>query len=250
MHGSLIAGVVFAVTVGMAALGALLRACLPPHHLSEQSRDVIKLVMGLVATMAALVLGLLIASSKNFYDTQTAELQTISANVIKLDGLLAEYGPETKPLREGLRHEVEGSYQRVWLDHAGRAASIGEQSKSEGLARGIRALSPQTDAQRGLQRNALDITNSLGEARLLMMEQIGTALNWPFLTIMVFWIAVLFLGFGMFAPPNATAFTTLVVGALSTASAIFMILEMSMPYDGLVHISPAPLLAALAQIGG
>lgn len=252
MSGSAVAGTVFAITVAMAVLGAQLRARLPAHHLNDQSRDVMKLVMGLVATMVALVLGLLIASSKSFYDTQTAELQTMLVNVIKLDGMLAEYGTEAAPLRQALRLGVERAYRRVWLDSEQPVAGAGKGAPSQvgDLERAIRALSPQTDEQRGLQRSAAGIAASLGEARLLMLEQIGNALNWPFLIIMIFWIAVLFLGFGLFAPPNATAFTALVVGGLSAASAIFMILEMSLPYHGLVHISPGPILAALAQIGG
>jgi hypothetical protein len=246
-----VAGTVFAITVGAALLGAVLRLRLPKHHLSDESRDVMKLVMGLVATMAALVLGLLIASSKNFYDTQTAELQTLSVNIIKLDGLLAEYGPEARPLRDALRVGVVRGYRRIWPENGGPAVSIGEQPASQfhSLTRMFRSLSPQTDAQRALQAKAGEIASSIGEARLLMLEQVDNALNWPFLLILVFWIAVLFLGFGLFAPPNATAMVALVVGGLSAASAIFMILEMSMPYDGLVRISPAPLLAALSLIG-
>lgn len=251
MNSSLIVGVVFAITVGASLLGAIVRAHLPEHHLSADSRDVMKLVMGLVATMAALVLGLLISSSKAFYDTQTAEVQAVSVKVVSLDAVLEAYGLETAPVREAVRRSTERGYQRIWTDNVSPTDQISpaEASAIGSVIRMVRDLSPHTDSQRALREDAIGIASALGEARLLMLEQLDTSLNWPLLVILVFWIGVLFLGFGLFARLNATVMTTLVVGALSAASAIFLILELSMPYSGLVRVSPAPLLAALAQIG-
>jgi hypothetical protein len=92
--------VVFACVFGGALLGFLLRAALPEHHRNADSRDIVKLAMGLVGTMAALVLGLLVASAKSSFDDQSAELTGLSANVVVLDRVLAHYGPETKDARE------------------------------------------------------------------------------------------------------------------------------------------------------
>ncbi len=252
LNSVVVPGAVFAIAVGAALFGATLGPRLPKDHLSGDSRDVIKLVLGLVATMAALVLGLLIASSKSFYDTQSAELQTQCVDIVRLDAALAEYGPETRDVRARLRQGVEDAYRNAWPQGGGPAISIGAGAADQvaSLARLTRALSPQTERQRQLQSEAITVASAIGSARLLMLQQVGNALSWPLLTILVFWIALLFLGFGLFTRLNATVTTALVMGGLSVASAIFLILQMSMPYAGLVRLSPAPIVAALAQIGG
>jgi len=86
--------IAFAFIFGGALLGMSLRGAMPPSHLSDDSKDSVRLGMGLVATMCALVLGLLIASAKTYYDTQNAELTEMSAKVVLLDRMLAHYGPE------------------------------------------------------------------------------------------------------------------------------------------------------------
>jgi len=100
MNSTAIRLFVFVCIFGAALLGLVLRAVLPERHLSADSKDTVRLGMGMIATMAALVLGLLVASAKNFYDTQSSELTQLSANVILLDRVLAHYGPETKEVRD------------------------------------------------------------------------------------------------------------------------------------------------------
>jgi hypothetical protein len=250
MSAVAIAGGMFVCCIGAAVLGTRLRIRLPSNHLSDDSRDVIKLVMGLVATMSALVLGLLIASSKSFYDNQTAEIQALSAKIVALDFVLAQYGPEAAPVRAAVRQAVEAGEQRVRTGF-GETAAIAAHlpSPTTGLARLLRELAPRNDAQRTLQNEALRQLSDIGVARLLMVEQIGNPLDWPFLMILMLWIGVLFLGFGLFTTLNTTVFSAILLGSLSASSAIFLILEMSMPYQGLIHVSSAPLQHALLQIG-
>jgi hypothetical protein len=97
-----------------AILGMILRANLPERHLSAESMDLVKLGMGLVGTMTALVLGLLIGSAKSSFDTQRNGLAQMSGNIILLDRTLAHYGPETKEIREMLRVSVADMLQRTW----------------------------------------------------------------------------------------------------------------------------------------
>ena len=251
MSALAISGLVFLCTIGAALAAAVLRRYVPHDHLVDESRDVVKLVMGLVATMSALVLGLLIASSKNFYDTQSAETQMLAVNIIKLDGALGAYGGEATPVRAALRDAVELSLQRYFQGHQADAAPVlGSMSaKADATAELLRRLSPRTDDQRMLKQRASDIVQRIAETRLVMMEQVGNALDWPFLVVLVFWISVLFFGFGLFTPVNATVVTALTLGALSASAAVFLILEMSMPFDGLIRISGQPLRQALALIG-
>jgi hypothetical protein len=249
MTALLIAAVVFVCTIAAALLGTWLRLRLPSHHIADDSRDGIKLIMGLVSTMAALVLGLLIASSKNFYDTEKTELQTISVYIIKLDGVLAQFGEEADPARAVLHQKVEKMLYRYFPN--GKADSIPVLARPNHWdeTEMLRPLPGRTEEQRALKERAHQIIVSIGETRLLMTEQTGNALDWPFLVILIEWIVVLFLGFGVFTPLNGTVVMAVVIGASSAASAIFLILDLSMPFDGPIRISGEPLYQALSLIG-
>ncbi|MGO8920198.1 MAG: hypothetical protein ACLQJR_30230 [Stellaceae bacterium] len=247
-----IAGIVFGVIFLGAVLGVVLRAALPEHHVGDSSKDVVRLVMGLIATMAALVLGLLIASAKSSYDTQSGELVHGAADVIQLDRLLAHYGPETVLARARFRDTVERAIDRIWPRDDGRSANLGlpaDNNDAGDFYALISNLQPQTSAQRFAQSQALAIGAELSRTRVLMYEQAGSSIAWPFLVVLVFWLVILFVGFGLFAPANATVLAALFVGALSVSGAIFLILELDRPYDGMMHLSSAPLRNALAQIG-
>jgi hypothetical protein len=228
-----------AVVFGSAMAGMLLRTI-----------GVIHLGAGLVGTMAALVLGLLVASAKSSYDAQSTELTQASANIILLDRVLAQYGPETKEIREGLRGVVARVLEVTWLQDRPASPQFGGTSTAnEFIYSEIQSLSPASDLQRSLKSQALAITLNLGQTRWLMFEQGATSVSKPMLVIMVFWLGIIFLSWGLFAPPNPIVVATLLFAAVSVSSAIFLILEMYSPYTGLIQVSSAPLRAALAQIG-
>jgi hypothetical protein len=237
----------------MALFGMLLHRRLPRHHLDADSKEVVKLVMGLIATMAALVLSLLIASANSSYNEQSSELQSMSANVVLLDRLLMLYGPETAPVRDQLHVLIQVTHDQVWPGEISQRSSLDPKvSKSSAILfiELLEDLTPRTEAQRGMQNRALQLTETIGQTRLLMFAQrSGGSVSWPFLTVLVFWISVLFLGFGLFARANTTVVVALLVGTLSVAGAVFLILELNTPYQGLMKISDAPLRAAIQQIG-
>jgi hypothetical protein len=242
--------IVLAFLVAGASCGFLLRAVLPPHHLSEQSKDTIKLAVGLVGTMVALILGLLVASAKSFFDTQSAELTQMAAQVVLLDRTLAYYGPATKRARDLLCSGTQRILERQWSQTPSNTSSLDPASVSaEALAEAIMELSPQDDMQRSLRANAISTIHDLGLTRWLMYEQTTGELPRPLLIVLVLWLSLLFLSFGLFAPPNATALTSLLLAAVSVSGAILMILEMYKPYQGLIEVSREPLRAALAHLG-
>jgi hypothetical protein len=105
------------IVLGCVFGGMLLHRILPDHHLNSDSKDVIKLEIALTATMSALVLALLINSAKGFYDAQRNEVTQLSANVILLDRVLANYGPGTKEARGLLRQTVAGMLDRMWPEN-------------------------------------------------------------------------------------------------------------------------------------
>lgn len=241
--------IVFAFVFGGAVVGILLRVSLPKDHLGPDSKDTVKVGMALVSTMSALVLGLLVSSAKTFYDTQGAELNQMSADIVVLDRLLAHYGPETKEARDELRVDVIRLLDRIWPREQPSQEAPRTEASSEALIDKIQALSPKDDRQRSLQAQSLSLAVGAARTRWLMYEQSNASVSRTLLVIMVFWLTAVFISFGLFAPPNTTAIASLFAGALSVSGAIFLILEMYTPYSGWMQISSAPLRSALAHLG-
>lgn len=238
--------IVLVCVFGGSILGMVLHTVLPEQHLSADSKDVIKLGMGLIATMSALVLALLTNSAKGSFDTQRNELTQMSASVILLDRVLAHYGPETKDARDLLKGTVNNMINRMWPQE-GSGPQL-QPVAAEAFYDKIQALSPQNDVQRQLQAQAVKISVDIGQSRWLLFEQGGRSIPMPFLVLLIFWVTVIFLSFGLFAPRNATVIVTLFLCALSLSGAIYLILELDHPFGGLVQISSAPLRSALSQI--
>ena len=245
-----IAWIVLACVFGGALLGVVLRPILPERHLTSDSKDVIKLAMGLTATMAALVLALLIAAAKSSYDAQRNEVTQLAANVILLDRVLAHYGPEAKSARDLLSHTAAGMIDRIWQEDASQAAAAGSTTPAgQDFYDKIQELSPQNEAQRSLQAQALRLSIDLAQTRFLLLEQGGRSIPMPFLVLLIFWVTIIYVSFGLFAPPNATVIATLFLCALSVSGAILLILELDRPFGGLIEISSTPLRSAVAQLG-
>jgi hypothetical protein len=242
---------VFALVFGSALLAMFVRSALPEHHLSADSKDVVKLGIALIATMSALVLGLLIASAKSAFDTRSNQLVQASTDIILLDRALARYGPETKEARSVLQRSVAATVERFWPADGARPIAIDpEASPVEALYDKVEELSPQSDGQRSLRSQALTTALDVGRMRLLLFEHLGSSIPAPFLVVLVFWLCIIFASFGLFAPRNATVITVLGVCALSVSGAIFLILELDRSFEGLLQVSGAPLRAAVAQLGG
>ena len=223
---------------------------LPEEHLSTDTKDVVKLGIALIATMAALVLGLLIASAKSTYDTRRNQLLQVSADIILLDRVLTNYGVETKDARTMLQRSVAGALEQFWPTDGHRPSMIDRRASSvETLFDNIQQLSPHSEAQRSLQSQALTMALDLGRTRVLLFEQLDSSIPVPFLVVLVFWLGIIFASFGLFAPRNGTVIAAFFVCALSVSGAIFLILELDRSFEGLLQVSGTPLSAALAQLG-
>jgi hypothetical protein len=235
---------------GGALFGIFLRTALPENHVTSDSKDIVKLGMGLVGTMAALVLGLLIASAKSSFDMQNAELTEMSSKLVLLDRVLAHYGPEAQESRDLVRAAVGRMLDGMELKaRTHNAPSDPMSAGSEVLYDKVQALVPANDGQRTIQGQALGLVIALGQMRWLMYEQRASSVSMPLLVVLISWLTIIFVSFGIFAPFNATVLTSLFVSALSFSGAIFLILEMYTPYSGLIRLSSAPLRAALAHLG-
>jgi len=243
--------IVFACLFGAGLLGVCIRAALPEHHLTTETKDAVRIGMGLVATMAALVLGLLVASTKGAYDTQKGEVSQMAAKIVFLDRVLANYGSETAKTRELLRGSVESAIDRMWPDKKSSQTAQLDPSVTSGEAffNSIQNLSPQNDVQRNLKSQAVQIATDLGQMRWLLFEQTETSISVAMLIVLISWLAIIFMSAGLFGPPNATVIIALMLAALSVSGAIFLILELDMPFDGVIQISQRSMRNALIHLG-
>ena len=245
--------IAFMCAFGGAVLGLLLRTILPEHHLSKESRDAVLMGTGLIATLTALVLGLLISSAKESFDSMNSMLTQSGSKIIMLDRTLANYGPQTSQIRKQLHDNLSRVISRIWPEHSITAAELKAVENSpvgmEVIEDKLRQLTPENDSQRMLLSHALQLTNELLEARWLTIEQAEVSLPTAFLVILLFWLAVLFVCIGLFAPPNKTVIVVLLVCAMSVAGAVFLVREMNHPLQGVMKVSSAPLIKALEHLG-
>jgi hypothetical protein len=252
LNSTVVALFAFASTFGAALLAIFIRNRLPTDHVEGDSKELVKLVLGLIATITALVLSLLISSAHTAYDAEEAELRQLGVHLYQIDRLLALFGPDVVKQRDLLRRLVADDVARIWPNDGGSSiiyAPLSAQQGAESLFEGIASLTPKTDLQRLGQSRALELFSGVEETRRLLAEQSRGALSRPFLVVLVSWATVLFFGFGLLARFNTTVVAALFVGALSVAGAIFLILEMNQPYTGWMQVSSAPLRNALAQMG-
>ncbi len=258
----------FACIFGGTLFGIFLRTLLPIDHMSDESKDAVKLGIGMIATLAALVLGLLTSSAKGTFDTVSAGLRQTGARVILLDRVMAQYGPETKEIRDLLRRSLATAIEQIWPeDKIGPVVAKDREERSgaealedklqqrpasiEAVQDKLRQLTPGTDTQRSLYSRALQISGDLAEGRWLLIEQMGqSSFPKPFIIILVFWLTIIFATFGLLSPRNTTVIIVLLVCALSVAGSLFLIMDLDTPYGGLIKVSSAPMRNALLHLGG
>jgi len=239
----------FAFIAGAAVLGSILRAVLPRHHLSDESRSALKFGTGLIATLTALVLGLLVSSAKSSFDAINSGLAETGARVITLDRLLAHYGPAAAEARLHLKAAVAATIARAWPDEVPGAPEVAPLDEMSAVVDRIEDLPVNDVQQRAFQSQTLSMSTALTLSFWQLVERTRTPLPLRLLGILVFWLCVLFVEIGLFAPRNATVAAAVLLSAISVSAAILLILEMNVPLEGLIKVSSASLRAALDQIG-
>jgi len=252
MSAPLTASVIFACMLGGMLLGSYLRLVLPDNHTQADSKDILMTSAGMMATLIALIIGLLVTSAKGNYDDTTSDITQSGAKIITLDYYLSNYGPEAKVERELVRQATALAIERVWPSESTQGADLAKMEVAPGMAdvySKIRELSPQNDSQKYLQSQALQIAADMMQSRWMLIEQSQTKLPMIFLVVLTFWLTVLFVQFGLLSHRNRTAKSTLLICALSVSGAIYLILELNNPLEGTIKVSSAPLHKALSLIG-
>jgi hypothetical protein len=241
-----------ALMLAGASAGILLRRRLPHHHLNEHSKDVVRLGASLVATITALLLGLLITSAKGTYETQRSEVRQIASKLVLLDSQLKRYGPEAAAARDAQRRAMAPLIARIWGERAIHSeAGAPYQPSVEGdlVYETVEALNPQNDVQRSLKFRALSTLASITETRVRLFEESEAGMPKALVAIVIVWLTLLFASFTLFSPINPTGAVVLAVIAVSASAAIFLVLELNQPFTGLLQISPDPLRDALGSLG-
>jgi hypothetical protein len=238
---------VFLCAFGGALLGMYLSSVLPEHHLSADSKKLVKTGTALVSTMAALLLSLQLSASRSTFDAEEMQYKQLCAESVLLDRVLAHYGPEAQKSRDLLRNSLVSYLNKVWPQDGPEhfAPPVG----SDVLYDKVQDLKPVTDDQREAKIQALGMVIDLGRASWLTLEASRSSTAFLIQVVELSWIMAIFVGFGLFAPRNATVMLTLLVAALTVSGAVFLILEMGGPFDGLIRISDDPLRKALSSLG-
>ena len=244
--------IVVACIFGSALLGLWLRKLLPAHHVGDDAKDIVKLGLSLIGTLAALVMGLLISSASATFNSVSSELTTVTVKVLELDHLLYQYGPEANEVRGLLAKNFGATVEFIFSrDPAEHEAMLNPNaaSRQDEVQAGIRRLSPGTDEQRELRSRAQDLAYDAGAERWYLVLQHGGAISVPLLVVLVLWLCVIFFGWGLFAPHHAVMMSALFTFASCATLAIFLILELDSPFEGWVRVSDAPMRMALVQLG-
>jgi hypothetical protein len=245
----IVALTLFIVLVGVTLLGGRLRRLVPAEQLSDESKDAIKLALGLVGTMTAILLGLLISSAKGAFDTTRTEVIQMAAKVALLDRVLALYGPETAEARRALRDATADGVRRTWpAERSGPVRLDPNPQMGDAVYGPISHLAPHDDAQRALKTEAATLMVQLAEIRALLQAQAVPSVSKPLLIALMIWLMVIFLGFSLLAPTNATSTLALIAGAFSVACAIFIILELDYPFAGIIRVPSDPMIKTLAHL--
>lgn len=248
MNSILVSSIIFACIFAAAIIGMVVRV--PEDHVGADAKEVVRLAIALVSTMAALVLGMLVSSAKTSYDATKNQIAQMSSDVVAIDRLLGRYGPETGELRVEFRQLVEFGLDRIWPSEANRRADLRPADVANALVDQLEALTPKNERQTASRTQAISMVYALRETQwMLFLKTEQKPIPIPLLAVLVCWLAAIFLSFGLFAAPNTTSVTTLAVSALAVSAALFIIMEMYTPFSGVLRISPAPILDALSVMG-
>jgi uncharacterized membrane protein YqgA involved in biofilm formation len=247
MQNPLISGiVVFLLVLAGAFAGWTMRQRLPDHHLTDDTKSLVSVSMAVVATVSALVLGLLISNANTSFRTLGGDVTTLSAQILRLDNILRRYGPETYPAREMLRQYAERKTADLFPDEGAdvRLDNPSTYALLQRLEDSMLELKPANPRDQWWLDQAMTLAGKIGDTRWLLVQQLGQGTPKAFLALLVFWLTLLFASFGLFAPRNVISGATLMLCALAVAGAIGMILELEKGFGGLVHISPQPMRQA------
>ncbi len=242
--------IVFGCTFGSLLFGLFLRARLPDRDFIDKPPEVVKLGLALISLVAALLLSLQLSSAKASFDALSDELNQISGNVMLLDRTLARYGPEAQPLREMIKVTAGRALEGLWPSEPKSHADVTVHLLPEmAVYDGFQTLSPKTETQQLLKTHAIETAFTISRKRFLIVAQQSKTVNFPMMVLLIFWLTIVFVSYGIFAPRKSGATVFLCVFAAALSGAVFLLFELYTPFSGVLRISDAALRTAIAQLG-
>ncbi len=249
MHALEISSLVFALVIGGTFGGMVVRRFRPDERYNADSKDTIRLAIGLVVTMTSLVLGMLVSSGKTYYDGQKTEVAELSAEVMFINGLLIAYGPETQRLRVEIRIYIEGIVDRIWPEDGTEAVKLKPLGNSETFYEHVQELAPKTPEQVAIRAELLSSILTLRRSYWFMfLKSEQPAMSVPLLAVVTAWLVIIFFSFGLFAPRLPNVISTLIVCAMAASAAVFIIVSLNSPFTGVMKIPPTAIRDVLSQL--
>ncbi len=250
MNAAFLSAIIAAVIFSGALLGFALPRVLPERHLSKETLDAIRLGTGMLSVLASLVLGLLVATVKTSFDTTDSDVRAYAADLIVLDETLRDYGSAALPTRRMVRDYTDLLLTDVWLtgDHPYIIENRQAGQALEHIREQIRALPAATPDQKWLLDQALQLVTTLLRQRWLLIEHAGPSIQPVIIWVLVSWIVAIFVSFGINAPRHATMVVAFLVVAAAIGSALFLVLEMDTPFEGVLRVSAQPVATALSHM--
>lgn len=249
MDEALVGVAIFACLAGAALVSLCIYERFPAHHRQDETSAVVRLAANLFVVMSSLVLGLMVNSAKNTFESIDHNIHSYATELILLDRSLRQYGPETAPARQMLTAYVQ---RVVDAKSPSQQTPVVANRLSELLLNEVgnrlSMLTPPDARQAALLQGTIQQLQKVIEQRWVLVEQSEGAIPAPLIALLVAWLTLIFASFGFRAPRNATIVGTFIVSAALVASAIYLILDMDAPFSGPIQVSPAPLERALAEL--
>ena len=243
--------IVFSALFGGAAFAIWIARYLPSHHLSSRSQDSVKLGVGMIAAMASLVLGLMTASVSGNFSNASKDVSSYALNLLSLDTDMRHIQPQSCPAQTLLADYIRSVLHETWTTTADLPEKRNPASSGQILLRldsMVHDWQVTTPDQSAVRANVQAGLRTVLTSRWTVSQDSAAAIPTAFVVVLVAWLALIFVSFGLYSPSNAVVMGSLFLCALSIAGALFLISEMSGPFDGLVSISPQPMVNILKVI--
>jgi hypothetical protein len=247
MHESLIALLVFAClgTTSLLFLGAFRK--IPPHRDPDDMNEVVRNIASIFILMTSLVLGLMINSARNSYDSLDQEVHSLSSQLVGLDQVLRAYGDDADPARQRLKIYADAIVNETW-----RAPTRGRGAAEQALAPvyvHIHGLTPADGDQHAMRVTAGEMLEKIAEQRWVLHEEAtDSATDGPFELMIVAWLVVIFASLAYRAPRNILSVIILLVPAALISATFYLVIDMERPFSGLIMIQPSPLEEAISEM--
>ncbi len=225
--------------------GMRLRGWLPERHYTPDMAALLQAITGMLVTFTAIVLGLLITSAKTSFDAAGADVQRYGIQIVKVDRLLREYGPDARAIRASLAAYTTGALAQFRSEHPFDDAGS---RLLDDVEDGVRRLRPADEFHRRLQSDSLSRVSEMIQRRWMLAADRNASMTGALYVVLVFWLAVAFFTFGLNARANAFLAVAMSLCGVATASAMFVILDMNTPFNGLIAVSEQPLQTAVTRL--